>query len=531
MPTASPLSLNSTITTEGYSAAANNVADANGFKINLTKVKPVVNGMPQGEFPAVGVALGNGQVRIRATLDSAGVEYGFDEVWIYDGNSNVVFCKVKRSDGGILDYVSPYKSSVINYTIRFTTLPAGTVTIVADSGQSLALAALDAHFDSDNPHPNAPYARYHDVGANNNLLTNGGMDIWQENTNFIIPKVTLPYTADCYVVHGGDATDTGSVNVVMARWQTSPSHYGAITRGIDDDLPRGVDRFMALYRGGAGLVSIQNRSLQNYYTYAGRRVVFSLYARIAGYNGHAYNVTEDLPEQGPTLTCHLGVQRVVSHTGTGSVTKTAQITPYWKLIYVVLDIPAPDETRFPLSIPKERSYAEVFFQIHSAASIEIHTTAWKVEDCLYPSDFPIENIKPSPWLPKLFSAELMECQRYYCKSYPTYVPVGTPFADQFQASGFKRTMNDMGDQMINATSTQFPMEMISKPAITIYNCVTGVANNAGLVTSGATPNFNVAGIEWGVKGIHGMAFSGYTSNIALEFHYSATHAIDIYPSQ
>jgi hypothetical protein len=138
MPTAAPLSLNSTITTEGYAAAANNVADANGFKINLTKVQPVVNGMPQGDFPAVGVALDNGQVRIRATIDSVGTEYGFDEVWIYDGNSNVVFCKVKRSDGGILDYVSPYKSSVINYTIRFTTLPAGTVTIVADSGQSLA---------------------------------------------------------------------------------------------------------------------------------------------------------------------------------------------------------------------------------------------------------------------------------------------------------------------------------------------------------------------------------------------------------
>ncbi|GHA78159.1 hypothetical protein GCM10009007_18880 [Formosimonas limnophila] len=365
------------------------------------------------------------------------------------------------------------------------------------------------------------FAKFSDVGANNNLLTNGGMDIWQENTNFNIPKVTLPYTADCFVVHGGRATDTGGINVVMARWPTSPSHYGAVSHGIDDDLPRGVDRFMACYRGGAGLVSIQNRSLQNYYTYAGRRVVFSLYARIAGYNGQAYNVTDHLPEEGPTLPCQLGVQRVVSQTGSGSIIKTAEITPYWKRIYVVLDIPAPDEVNFPLSIPKERSYAGMFFQVNSAASIEIHTTAWKVEDCLYPSDFPIENIKPSPWLPKPFSAELMECQRYYCKSYPTYVPVGTPFTDHFQASGFKRTMNDMGDQMINTISTQFPIEMISKPAITIYNAVSGTANNAGLVTSAANPTFAVAGIEWGVKGIHSIHFNGYTSNIALEFHYSA----------
>ncbi|TDR30355.1 hypothetical protein [Hydromonas duriensis] len=521
MSTASQLSLNSTITVEGYAAATHNVADANGFKINLTKVQPVVKGVPQGDYPAVGMVLGNGQVRIRATIDSKDSEYGFDEVWIYDGNSDVVFCKVKRSDGGILDYVSPYKSSVINYTIRFTTLPAGTVTIVADSGQSLALAALDAHIENEQPHPNAPYAQYDTVGINANLLTNGGMDIWQENTNFNIAKLTLPYTADCYVVHGGRANDTGGINVVMARWPASPSHNGAAVRGIDDALPRGVDRFMACYRGGAGLVSIQNRSLQNYYTYAGRRVVFSLYARIAGYNGQAFNVTEHLPEEGPTLPCVLGVQRVVSSTGTGSVSKNAEITPYWKRIYVVLDIPAPDEGNNPLTIPKERSYAEMFFQVQSAASIEVHTTAWKVEDCVYPHDFPIERIKPSPWLPKPFSIELMECQRYYCKSYPTYVPVGTPYPDQFQASGFKRTLNDINDQMINTTSTQFPIEMISKPAITIYNTVTGAVNNACLVSSAATPNYNVAGMEWGTKGIHSIAFTGYNSNVALEYHYAA----------
>lgn len=129
-----PLNLVSTITSEGYAAATGNLPNANGFRIEITKIQPVVNGVPKGFFPAVGTALGDGQVRVRAVIMSDTEEYNFNELWIYDGISNAIFCKVKRADGGNLDFVSPYKKSAINYNIKFTTLPANTVTIIADNG-------------------------------------------------------------------------------------------------------------------------------------------------------------------------------------------------------------------------------------------------------------------------------------------------------------------------------------------------------------------------------------------------------------
>lgn len=143
------LNLVSTITPDGYEAATDNVPNPNGFRIEITKIQPVVNGVPKGFFPATGMSLGGGQVRVRATITSAAEEYNFNELWIYDGISDAIFCKVRRVDEGNLDFVSPYKKSVINYNIKFTTLPANTVTIVADDGQSLALAELDAHIIAD----------------------------------------------------------------------------------------------------------------------------------------------------------------------------------------------------------------------------------------------------------------------------------------------------------------------------------------------------------------------------------------------
>ena len=169
--TALNLSLQTAITQEGYAAAINNVPAANGFKINITKVQPVVKGVPKGFFPAYGVVVGDGQVRIRSTITSTADEYAFDELWIYDETSGVIFCKVKRTDDGILDFVSPYKTSVINYNIKFSTLPAGTVSIVADAGQSLALAALDSHVSDANPHPQ--YVRVQE-----------GVEFWREDVTY-----------------------------------------------------------------------------------------------------------------------------------------------------------------------------------------------------------------------------------------------------------------------------------------------------------------------------------------------------------
>ncbi len=147
------LLLKSTITPEGYAAALNNVPNANGFRIELTKVRAVANGVPKDIAPATGVNVGNQQTRIRATLTSQAEEYSFDELWVYDGISNQVFVKIKRADNGVIDFISPHKRAIINYNITFTTLPDGSVTIVADNGQSPALAELDAHKDDPSAHP------------------------------------------------------------------------------------------------------------------------------------------------------------------------------------------------------------------------------------------------------------------------------------------------------------------------------------------------------------------------------------------
>ena len=244
-----PLNLTSTITTEGYAAAVSNVPDANGFKINLTQIQPVVNGVPQGYFEATGVSLGDGQVRVRANVTSDAAEYGFDEVWIYDGNSQAIFCKVKRTDGGILDYVSPYKRSVINYNIKFATLPAGTVTILADNGQSVALAALDEHIRAADPHPQYQLkgqGQTQDAGklaffaqsvAPQGYLKANGAEVSRTAYATLYDSIGIRYGA-------GDGSSTFNL----------PDGRGLFLRGFDDG--RGID----LNRSLGSLQDNQNRA-------------------------------------------------------------------------------------------------------------------------------------------------------------------------------------------------------------------------------------------------------------------------------
>lgn len=144
--------LTTTITTAGYVAAANNSPDRNGYRIELKYCDIYSNGVKKGRFPVAGVRVGGNQVRVRATITSEREEYSYHEVRLIDGISNVEFAIIKRTDGGVMDYVSPYKKSTFSYNITFSTIAANRITITHDNNSTAALAELDAHKTDANAH-------------------------------------------------------------------------------------------------------------------------------------------------------------------------------------------------------------------------------------------------------------------------------------------------------------------------------------------------------------------------------------------
>lgn len=141
------------ITDGGYVAALNNPKDKNGFRIEITKAEVLSKGKILGTFNTIGTVIGPKQIRVRINIFSKAEEYSIDQVNLIDGVSGVVFCTVKRKDGGVIDYVNPAKRTVLSWNLTFDTFDADTVTIIENNSQDLALSALEAHIDEVEAHP------------------------------------------------------------------------------------------------------------------------------------------------------------------------------------------------------------------------------------------------------------------------------------------------------------------------------------------------------------------------------------------
>lgn len=127
----------------GYQAALNNIPTRDGFKIQLTHADIYSNGSKKARINVVGSRTGNNnQIRVRGEVISDNEEYGYNEIRLIDGLSGSVFCSVKRTDDGVLDYVSPYKKSIISYNLAFSSVN-GNITIATDEGNVLALLLED----------------------------------------------------------------------------------------------------------------------------------------------------------------------------------------------------------------------------------------------------------------------------------------------------------------------------------------------------------------------------------------------------
>lgn len=141
------------ITDGGYVAALNNPKDKNGFRVEITKAVVLSKGKTMGTFNTIGTVIGPQQIRIRINIFSKDQEYSIDQVNLIDGVSGVVFCTIKRKDGGVIDFVNPSKRTVLSWNLTFDTFDANTVTIIENNSQDLALTALEHHIDDPEAHP------------------------------------------------------------------------------------------------------------------------------------------------------------------------------------------------------------------------------------------------------------------------------------------------------------------------------------------------------------------------------------------
>lgn len=253
---AEDLKLVSTITPEGYAAAINNTPN-NGFRIEINRIQPVSNGKPKGFFDAKGRRVADNQVQIFSKITSSSEEYQFNEIWVYDGISNVVFAKIKRSDGGVIDYVSPTKDAYFSYDIVFDTLSSGSVTIIEDSeGVGLALAELEAHKKDTNAHNSIKiYLTIPIVKKGDTICVDGfGIMKWNEKWN-------IYRTINCGQKLNGWTKEL-PISQIDANGATLPKneiYYGLFTAATDHGLIVTAEKWQV---GGYHFVDIDENNFK-----------------------------------------------------------------------------------------------------------------------------------------------------------------------------------------------------------------------------------------------------------------------------
>lgn len=226
------------ITPAGRLAAVNNVPTAQGFRIELTYADIYSKNVKKARIPIKGVATGN-QVKVRGSIPqpAANDDYFYDEVRLIDGISGDEFARIYRDDRGHLDNVSAYKTSAIEYSITFSTLPENQITIVHDD--NLASLSLDAHLSDKNAH-----ADLFDSALT--TVTNWGDLRNQKGVSGKMIFIAPPHAAGgVFYADMADkvSADNGATIVVAndgTRWkrvyeELRPEFFGAIGNGVADD--------------------------------------------------------------------------------------------------------------------------------------------------------------------------------------------------------------------------------------------------------------------------------------------------------
>lgn len=233
-----------TITRAGEEAAFN--ASNNGLELELTHIG-FGSGVydPQGEetamvgeYTRVPIAAGSRitptQVRINATWQADTGTYPITEIGIYAGN--VLFAVFSRASGEIMGYKTAGIDFVFFYDFGLSSLPADSVNVLADTGQSTVLSALSSHLNDANAHPQ--YIRKQDFALAMGLAWCGVPLGSVNNLNLITaPDLVVPdYRAGMKFMFKASATNTGamtvSVNGLPAKTLskvTSPMVAGDIT--------------------------------------------------------------------------------------------------------------------------------------------------------------------------------------------------------------------------------------------------------------------------------------------------------------
>lgn len=151
---------NPTVTEDGQAAAFN--AESTGIDLVITHIAFGLGSYdPTGvetalvnEVERVPVASGARitptQIRMNAVWSDPVAAAPINEVGIYAGS---VLFAVWSSSAGAMGYKSAGVDFVFNYSMLLTVVPAGSVTVVEDTGTSAVLAALMLHEGAENPHP------------------------------------------------------------------------------------------------------------------------------------------------------------------------------------------------------------------------------------------------------------------------------------------------------------------------------------------------------------------------------------------
>ena len=259
---------------------------------------------------------------------------------------------------------------------------------------------------------------------------------------------------------------------MASRFKGKPRAYesiGPATIYIDELLPNEVNRMAYLKTTVKGMTTIQNRSMFNFYKYSGKKFIFSVYARLAMSNNkstHLYSPVEPLKMQ-------LGVQSVVGSLGSSAKVSNFFLVDYkWRRYSFVVSAAEVNNVFSPNTLgPKNNTYLEWFLQFGNGSTVpyEVHTAAWKVEEYLYPSNYPEEKVIPSKWVAKPYAQDLDEVQRFYCKSYDLDTPIGTNNVNQ----GCLNTVPDPSNSKFHTpTNGVFPVRMNKRPVIQLFHPIT-----------------------------------------------------------
>ena len=353
------------------------------------------------------------------------------------------------------------------------------------------------------------FATFGDLNLSNNMIRNGGMDIWQERTQYSIPADSAAHVADGFVVH----SYSGSSVVSKGDWGTRTPRL--VNPDRDSNLPLDIlaylrwqytpvasaKQFVSLTNG-----ALQNRSF-NVKRWAGQRVIVSLWACLESYGGNQNDAWKlDTPAE-IKKAVRLGVQQ---YFGENQITRTIEvfddsqvIDGRWKQIHAVLDIPMIDATKtIDLNASFSSAYLELSKAFEKGQAFSLVTTAWRVEPCMYPDDYPRDKIKPSPWRATPFVQDLAECRRYYEKSYPVDVPVGSVYADYGNP-------NARGFGSYIAPNIRFEQPKVRRPSMTFYSAAQGNPGNVNHFGTGPnSANYPVIGVETDAYGVALMMMGG-----------------------